>query len=149
MDCLGYCVIGGALIGSMLLILAGKNGAEDIAFKASLTAEQLDLYKDVYKQRLYTFLAGFGAGVVLSLIYAGAAVYAGARVNACIVIALVLGVATLYYLLAPKKTILSALTTQNQVALYANLNRAYSLRSTLGMVLGILGALIVGWGFSQ
>lgn len=146
MDCLGYCVIGGALIGSMLLILVGKNGADDINFKASLSAEQLEVYKSVYIQRLYTFLAGFGIGVLLAAIYALAArYYLKTPINACIVIATVLGVATLYYLLMPKKTILPMLTSDTQLQLYSKLNRAYTFRSTLGMILGILGTLIIGW----
>lgn len=145
MDCLGYCVIGGALIGSMLLILLGANGADDINFKASLNDAQLEEYKSVYKQRLYTFLTGLAIGIALAIVYAGASYYLRRPVNACILIALILGSGTLYYLLAPKKTILGALTTRNQVNLYANVNRAYSLRSVLGMILGILGTLIIGW----
>ena len=149
MNCLGYCVIGGALIGSMLLILMGKNGADDIQFKASLTEAQLSAYKNIYKQRAIIYLTGLVIGAVIAAVYIASSIYAKMPVNWCIPVALVLGVATLYYLAYPKETILKQLTSRRQVELYSYLNRAYSLRSVIGMILGILGTLVIGWGLSK
>ena len=144
MNCLGFCVVGAALVASMLFVLIGKNGTEDVAFKTSLSPQQQEQYKQVYKQRLIVFLVGLVMGAVLAGIYY--ALYAADNrvLNGCAVTAIVLGFAYIYYLLVPKKSMLPLLTSQEQVTLYHNVNRAYSFRSALGMAVGAAGTFLIG-----
>ena len=142
MHCLGYCLIGAMLLGAMLAVMIDNNSPAEQAFKASLTTDQITKYAQIHKERLMIYLQGFGLGIALALGYYFFFRVGGLMNNSCIITAIILGVAYLYYMLRPKQMMLDNLSNVHQVRLYKDLYRQYQYRSYLGMTLGI-GALIL------
>lgn len=150
MHCLGYCLIGAILIGSMIVVMVGRNSAADKAFKASLSEQQTVVYQQIYKERLSVYLQGLALGALIAVCYAF--LFADKKAigaNACVITATVLGVAYLYYMVRPKMMMLDHLESKEQVGLYTDLYQQYQFRSGLGMVLGAVGLFLVAVGTNK
>lgn len=150
MYCVGSCLVGAILIGSMLTVMISKNSEAESNFKKLLTEQQYDKYCEIYKQRLKIFLQGMLLGILLALGYSFIfAKEKTALVNACAVTAIIIGTAYLYYMLLPKEMMLNSLTTAEQIRAWTDVYKKYRFRSTLGMILGIIGYFLLIWGFYQ
>ena len=147
MHCLGYCLIGAILIGSMIAVMVGKNSTADKAFKTSLSEQQQSVYQQIYKERLSVYLQGLALGALIAVCYVFLFADKKATIaNACVITATVLGVAYLYYMVRPKMMMLDYLDSKEQVGLYTDLYRQYQFRSGLGMILGATGLFLVALG---
>ena len=147
MHCYAFCLIALVLLSSMFAVMVDNNGVADRAFKAVLDPEQLDMYKTIHKKRLNIYLQGLALGILLALIYMYYNKYTG-LIRVCILAAIVLGTAYLYYMIVDKKMMLHYLNNKEQVDMYVELYKSYRFKSTLGMILGVFGFIALGYAFT-
>jgi len=146
MHCVGYCLLGFLLLGSLLAVILGGNGSSK---KLSMTLDsvQLEKFGKIRKHRWNLFVQGLLIGLCVAVLYY---VVFGSQnscvLNACFLTASVLGISYLYYMLMPKELILTSLNKPEQVQAWTDMYQDYQYRSSLGMALGVGGFFLLSWG---
>ena len=146
--CISYCLVGAALLGSMLVtMLASKKSKNFKHFMSVLNDDQQQVYKSVIKERMTIYIQGLIIGVILGIIVTFNRVLSRST-NICLFIVIALGFNWAYYLFYPKSTyMLNHLSSQNQVRAWLKIYKEMKLRCHLGLVLGVIGYIILGIGW--
>ena len=159
------CVLAGALLGgfgltSFLAARANRQGPS--LFKASLRPEQLAKYEEIVAARHRLTHQGFLLGAIFALgylIYTRRAdasevlgVKGGWMPHLCTAIAIALTTTYFYYILSPKSDYMIRHLDHleggsPQVDAFLQVNRAYQLRWTGGLLLGGAAAYFLGQAF--
>ena len=147
-QCISYCLLGAALLGSMIMtMLASKKSKRFTDFMSLLDEDQQRVYKSIIKERMTIYIQGLVLGVILAI----AVTFntdLSKSVNICLFVVISLGINLAYYEFYPKSTyMLNHLNSNEQVNGWLNIYREMKLRSKLGFVLGILGYIILGMGW--
>lgn len=146
--CLSFCLIGAALLGSMIMtMLVSKKSKPFVTFMSLLDDNQQQIYKSVIRERTNIYIQGLVIGVALALLIT---YHTGFKTvgNVCLFIVVSLGFNWAYYLLYPKTTyMLSHLSSGDQVKAWLAIYKEMKFRSYSGLLLGIVGYLLiaVGW----
>ena len=146
--CLSFCLIGAALLGSMIMtMLVSKKSKPFVTFMSLLDDNQQQIYKSVIRERTNIYVQGLVIGVALALLIT---YHTGFKTigNVCLFIVVSLGFNWAYYLLYPKTTyMLNHLSSSDQVKAWLAIYREMKFRSYSGLLLGIVGYLLiaVGW----
>jgi uncharacterized protein YacL len=147
-ECLSYCLIGSALIGSMIMtMITSKQSKNFRNFSALLDDDQKQIYKSIIKERMTIYVQGLIIGVIIALFVTFKNNWKRVS-NVCLFIVIALGFKYLYYSLYPKSTyLLSHLRSQEQVKAWLEIYKEMKFRCKFGFILGILGYLLLGWGW--
>ena len=149
MHCLGFCVIGASLLGSMIVIMLNKDSPADVSFRSSLSSEQLDKFQDIRKQRSKLYCRGLLLGLAIAIVYMYLFDHYDMFMKSCMTTAIIFGVAHLYYMFSDKDMMLDHLDSPEQVKLYTDLYKQYRYNGTLGSILGIVGFLLLQFGLRK
>lgn len=146
--CISYCLVGAALLGSMLMVMmANKKSKNFRNFIALLNDDQQQVYKSVINERMNIYIQGLSLGIILAILVTYHTNLTKG-VNVCIFIVVSLGINCLYYALYPKSTyMLKHLTSSDQVNAWLSIYKEMKVRNYVGMLLGILGYLLIGVGW--
>ena len=146
--CISYCLVGAALLGSMLVtMLASKKSKNFKHFMTLLNDDQQQVYKSVINERMTIYIQGLVIGVILAILLTSNGVLSRKN-NICLFVVISLGFNWVYYLFYPKSTyMLNHLSSQNQVQAWLKIYKEMKLRCHLGLVLGVLGYIILGFGW--
>ena len=148
--CLSFCLIGAALLGSMIMtMLVSKKSKPFVTFMSLLADNQQQIYKSVIRERSNIYIQGLVIGIALALLVT---YYTGFKTigNVCLFIVVSLGFNWAYYLLYPKTTyMLNHLTSSDQVKAWLAIYREMKFRSYSGLILGVLGYLLIAYGWCK
>ncbi len=146
MYCLNYCILGSALLGSMVMtMLASKNSKNFKNFRDLLNEKQKNIYKNIIKERFNIYLQGLILGIIIALI----ATYKIKNSNnkICLFVVISLAFKYLYYCLHPKSTyMLNHLTSVKQNNAWLKIYKEMKYRNIIGFVLGIIGYVLLAKG---
>lgn len=148
--CLNYCIIGAALLGSMVMtMLASKKSKNFVNFLNVLDENQRNIYKGIIKERMNIYMTGMIIGLILAIIITyNSKIDRNSRI--CIFIVVSLGFNYLYYSLYPKSTyMLQHLTTQEQNNAWLKIYKEMKFRCKIGLLLGVGGYILVGMGMCK
>ena len=147
-ECLSYCLVGSALIGSMIMtMMTSKNSKNFKNFSMLLTDDQKNIYISVIRERLSIYVQGLIIGVILALLVTFKNNWSKVN-NVCLFVTIALGFNYLYYSLFPKSTyMLSHLESPDQVKAWLKIYKEMKFRCKFGFLLGILGYLLLGYGW--
>ena len=146
--CLSFCLIGAALLGSMIMtMLVSKKSKPFVTFMSLLDDNQQQIYKSVIRERTNIYIQGLVIGVALALLIT---YHTGFKTigNVCLFIVVSLGFNWIYYLLYPKTTyMLNHLSSSDQVKAWLSIYKEMKFRSYTGLLLGVFGYVLiaVGW----
>ena len=147
-ECISYCLVGSALLGSMLvMMLSSKKSKNFTHYKSLLDDNQLQVYKSVLSERMSIYIQGLVIGTILALLVTYKRILSKTH-NICVFMVIALGFNWVYYLFYPKSTfMLSHLNSQNQVKAWIKIYKEMKLRCHLGLLLGIIGYFVLGMGW--
>ena len=96
-ECLSYCLIGSALIGSMIMtMITSKQSKNFRNFSALLDDDQKQIYKSIIKERMTIYVQGLIIGVIIALFVTFKNNWKRVS-NVCLFIVIALGFKYLYY----------------------------------------------------
>ena len=148
--CLSFCLIGAALLGSMIMtMLVSKKSKPFVTFMSLLDDNQQQIYKSVIRERTNIYVQGLVIGVALALLIT---YHTGFKKvgNICLFIAVSLGFNWIYYLLYPKTTyMLNHLSSSEQVKAWLAIYKEMKFRSYSGLILGVVGYLLIAYGWCK
>ena len=148
--CLSFCLIGAALLGSMIMtMLVSKKSKPFVTFMSLLDDNQQQIYKSIIRERTNIYVQGLVIGVALALLIT---YHTGFKrvANVCLFIAISLGFNWAYYLLYPKTTyMLNHLSSSAQVKAWLNIYKEMKFRSHTGLLLGAFGYVLIAAGWCK
>ena len=152
MVCIGYCLLGFILLGSMIAcFITTSTSSVFNDFRKLLNIKQLLIYKSIAKERSNIYIQGLVIGIALAVI-----TELVLRKNkkfekisrVCIFVIISLGVSILYYILMPKSTyMLKHLNGKKQIDGWLNIYKEMKTRSYIGILVGVIGYIILFYGF--
>ena len=145
LECGLSCLIASALFGSMLYMMLYYDKENIMAnFQSTLNDNQNAIYQKIIKERMRLYIEGLILGLLLGFIYL---MYVKKSMySACLFTLIVLGVNNSYYLLHPKSDyMVKYLETVEQREAWLHVYTSMKHRCYMGMVLGALAYLIVGF----
>ena len=140
-----YCLLGFALVGSMILCMFMTNkGKYNNNFEKLLDCDQKKKYKSIKKERLRIYLEGHFIGILIALL-----VCYNIKLESCKKICLFLvtsiGINYLYYNLIPKRDyMLKHLNSMDQNKAWLEQYLYMKNLHKLGFLLGIIGYILIG-----
>ena len=145
--CISYCLVGAALIGSMIVtMLTSKKSKNFKDFVALLDDNQTNIYKSITKERLHIYIQGTIIGIILAFIVKYN-VKLSKKYGSCVFIVIALGFNWVYYLLYPKSEyMLNHLNSQAQTKAWLKIYKEMKLRSHVGLLVGVCGYILLGMG---
>ena len=145
--CISYCLVGSALLGSMIVTMITSKKTQNVKdFVALLDDNQTNIYKSITKERLNIYIQGTVIGIILAIIVKLNFKFSK-KISICMFVVIALGFNWAYYLLYPKSEyILNHLNSQPQIKAWLKIYKDMKLRCHIGLLLGILGYLILGVG---
>ena len=150
MNCLNFCVLGAAFLGSSVLtMLASKQSKNFKNFEKLLSKEQSQIHKGIVKERALIYFSGLVLGVLLAFL---TMYFANLKPNnkVCVFIVVALGVNYLFYSLYPKSTyMIQHLNTKEQNEAWLRIYKEMKLRCKLGLLLGVIGYVLLGNGLCK
>ncbi len=143
--CVLTCAAAAAFFGGMLFVSLNPYSAEQLNHLMSLlTPDQMDVYKEVSRERMHIYLMGLVVGLLLGFIYLYHGVRQPGMARTCGFVFITMAVTYLFYLLYPKsKYMLTYLTTDEQRAAWLDVYRGMQYRHYMGMVLGVIAYVLV------
>ncbi len=143
--CVLTCAAAAAFFGGMLFVSLNPYSAEKLNHLMSLlTPDQMDVYKEVSRERMHIYLMGLVVGLLLGFIYLYHGVRQPGMARTCGFVFITMAVTYLFYLLYPKsKYMLTYLTTDEQRAAWLDVYRGMQYRHYMGMVLGVIAYVLV------
>lgn len=146
-ECLSYCLVGSAFIGSMILtMLASKKSKRFADFMVMLDENQKQVYKSIIDERMSIYIQGMVIGIVVGIIVVFNSKLSN-NVKICMFITIALGINYFYYILTPKSTyMLEHLSSVEQNVAWLGIYKEMKLRCHIGAVMGILGYILIGRG---
>jgi len=145
--CISYCLVGAALLGSMIVtMLTSKKSKNFKDFVSLLDDNQTNIYKSITKERLNIYIQGTIIGIILAFIVKYN-VNLSKNVSICVFIVIALGFNWAYYLLYPKSDyMLNHLNSQAQTQAWLKIYKEMKLRSHVGLLVGVVGYILLGMG---
>ncbi len=117
-------------------------------FAASLSEDQLKIYREIVNRRMSLYLQGFVIGILAGVMYLST--LKDVRPTPMVLgtfTVIVLGSQYLYYILMPKsKWMLDNVSTPEQAQKWLAIYRYMSMRWHMGLLLGLLGAVAGCYG---
>ena len=149
MKCISFCLIGSALLGSSLVSMAtSKTSGNFKKFNDSLLDDEKlkKIYEDIHKERLTIYIQGLILGTLLAIVATQKSGFTK-NINTCLFVSIALGVNWMFYLLYPKSTyMLEHLKTPKQTKAWLAIYKEMKLRCLIGLILGALGNILLGFG---
>jgi len=137
-------------------ILMDKHG-EVAKYQDSLDEKQMKVYQKIVNERKNIALQGYGLGLGLSVGYLVSRHFMTKRKGSflsssvsslCLTAAITFIVQYFYYILSPKSDwMLNQLTDEEQKQQWLKVYRAYSWNYHLSMLIGLVGAGLLGYSF--
>ena len=137
-------------------ILMDKHG-EVAKYQDSLDEKQMKVYQKIVNERKNIALQGYGLGLGLSVGYLVSRHFMTKRKGSflsssvsslCLTAAITFIVQYFYYILSPKSDwMLNQLTDEQQKQQWLKVYRAYSWNYHLSMLIGLVGAGLLGYSF--
>ena len=149
------CIIGLSFIIAMFMVaFSCRVKKENKEFIDSLTSEQLRIYENIKSQRWNIFLnaslAGILAGVISIFIYTQSSKSSSPMTSAFVFLSTAFTVQYFFYILSPKdKWIVTTLDTEEQRKEWKDTYSAYQSTYHLGLLLGLIGYFISGYGLNK
>ena len=146
-ECMSYCLIGSAFVGSMILtMLASKNSKRFNDFMLLLDEEQKQIYKSVIDERMSIYIQGMVLGIAVAIILVFNSKVSNS-VKICMFITIALGINYFYYILSPKSTyMLEHVSSVEQNVAWLGIYKEMKLRCHIGAIMGIIGYILIGRG---
>ena len=146
--CISYCLVGAALVGSMVMnMLASKRSKNFRNFMSLLDDNQQQIYKSVIKERMNIYIQGMVIGVILAILCTFNNKLSRQN-NICLFIVIALGFNWIYYSVYPKSTyMLSHLSSTEQNKAWLKIYKEMKLRCKIGLLLGVVGYILLGVGW--
>ena len=83
--CISYCLIGAALLGSMIMtMMASKKSKNFKNFMSILDENQRHIYKSIIKERMNNYIQGLIIGVILAILVTYGAIMLKPYTHLCI-----------------------------------------------------------------
>ena len=152
MVCMGYCLLGFILLGSMIACFVTTSSSSVFKdFRKLLNPSQLKIYKSISSERSNIYIQGLVIGIVLAVV-----TELVLRKNkkyeklsrVCIFVIISLGFSILYYTLMPKSTyMLKHLSGKKQIDGWLNIYKKMKTRSYIGILVGVIGYILLFYGF--
>lgn len=152
MVCMGYCLLGFILVGSMIACFVTSASSSVFKdFRNLLNPSQLKIYKSISNERsnIYTqgLLIGIALAVITELVLRKNKKFEKLS-RVCIFVTISLGVSILYYTLMPKSTyMLKHLNGKKQIDGWLNIYKEMKSRSYIGILCGVIGYILLFYGF--
>ena len=146
--CISYCLIGSALVGSMVVsMLSSKKSKNFRNFMALLDDNQQQVYKSIIKERMNLYIQGMVIGVILAILCTFNNKLSRPN-NICLFIVIALGFNWVFYTLYPKSAyMLEHITSQDQAKAWLKIYKEMKMRCHIGLLLGIVGYILLGFGW--
>jgi hypothetical protein len=139
----------------LFTLLMDKHG-EVAKYQDSLDEKQKEVYEKIVNERKNIALQGYGLGLGLSVGYLVSRHFMTKRKGSllsssvsslCLTAAITFIVQYFYYILSPKSDwMLNQLTNEEQKQQWLKVYRAYSWNYHLSMLIGLIGAGLLGYG---
>lgn len=117
--------------------------------KESFTEEQLSVYTQIVKERLYNYYIGLIIGIILALVY-----YKYSKDNEinktssiCVYLAIILSTQFIYYMLVPKSKYMLDYIDQEQIPLWLETYKNMKQNYYLGALFGIISYFILMYAY--
>jgi len=146
-ECMSYCLIGSAFVGSMILtMLASKKSKRFTDFMLLLDEEQKQIYRSVIDERMSIYIQGMVLGIAVAIILVFNSKVSNS-VKICMFITIALGINYFYYILSPKSTyMLEHVSSVEQNVAWLGIYKEMKLRCHIGAIMGIIGYILIGRG---
>ena len=146
-ECMSYCLIGSAFVGSMILtMLASKKSKRFNDFMLLLDEEQKQIYRSVIDERMSIYIQGMVLGIAVAIILVFNSKVSNS-VKICMFITIALGINYFYYILSPKSTyMLEHVSSVEQNVAWLGIYKEMKLRCHIGAIMGIIGYILIGRG---
>ena len=153
--CKSTCFIAVIFIVSKIafIILTGK---KDKTFENSLDEKQKKVYENIINERKNLSIYGYMIGLILSIILLAFRYYSSNKKlpssktsGLCIAITVTFLTQYFYYILSPKSNwMITNLSNDQQREEWLRVYRSYQKNYHFGVVIGIVGAAILGYSFN-
>lgn len=144
------------ILGNIIFTLLMDKHGEVAKYKDSLDEKQEKVYEKIVSERKNLALQGYGLGLGLSIGYLVSrhfmtnrkgSFFSSSISSLCLTVAITFIVQYFYYILSPKKDwMLNQLTNEEQKQQWLKVYRAFSWNYHLSMLLGLIGAGLLGYG---
>ena len=144
------------ILGNIIFTLLMDKHGEVAKYKDSLDEKQEKVYEKIVSERKNLALQGYGLGLGLSIGYLVSrhfmtkrkgSLFSSSISSLCLTVAITFIVQYFYYILSPKKDwMLNQLTNEEQKQQWLKVYRAFSWNYHLSMLLGLIGAGLLGYG---
>ena len=144
------------ILGNIIFTFLMDKHSEVAKYQESLNEDQQKIYQKIVNERKSIALQGYGLGLGLSIGFLVSRHFMtkrkGSFINSsigalCLTTAITFIVQYFYYMLSPKSNwMLKELSTPEQKEQWLKVYRAYSWNYHLSMLLGLIGAGLLGYG---
>ena len=149
MICAWTCFIAAMfIIGKVLFTYFMTRHGVVAEYEKSLDQKQQKIYKEIVDHRKMLALQGYALGLVISIGFLLARHKMVKKFNGlCFMVAITFIVQYFYYILMPKhEWMLNHITSQQQKEQWVKVYRAYSWNYHLSILIGLIGAGVLGYG---
>ncbi len=148
MPCIKSCLISFIFVFGMIYFYNATSSSKIVKqYKSSLTGDLLERYNKISRERLAISYYGYALGLVLSLLIIYL-VKMNTQSKVCITIVITFLTNYFYYILSPKSDwMLDHLHSPEEIKSWLKMYREMQYNYHLGIVLGIIGAGILGYAF--
>ena len=145
------CLIAFIFIGGMIYtMLTCEKCPPFITYRKTLRPEQLTIYQKVMKERLEIATQGLILGLAIGIGY----IFwfrksLSPTINACTFTAIIIVTQYIYYILRPKLSMLLYMDSKKQVEAWYDIYKFMQYRYHIGMLIGGIGYMLLGYGLTS